>query len=131
MDRAWLREYVVALAGHKHRFADYATKQGVQGGGKVGHRDVCDVYAVVRHFAYVEGNSSREAVSIFGLSSDGLPSEKWSSLNVWLLSRWRKGDEVKRLKELETENSRLRRAVSDLTLDKMILAGETEKQMMQ
>ena len=28
----------------------------------------------------------------------------------------------KRLKELETENTRLRRAVSDLTLDKLILA---------
>ncbi len=42
--------------------------------------------------------------------------------------RWRKeygglkGDQVKRLKDLETENSRLRRAVSDLTLDKLILA---------
>ena len=41
--------------------------------------------------------------------------------------RWRneygglKGDQVKRLKELETENSRLRRAVSDLTLDKLVL----------
>ena len=33
-----------------------------------------------------------------------------------------KGDQVKRLKELETENTRLRRAVSDLTLDKLILA---------
>ena len=32
-----------------------------------------------------------------------------------------KSDQVKRLKELEVENSRLRRAVSDLTLDKMIL----------
>jgi cell division protein FtsB len=31
-------------------------------------------------------------------------------------------DQLKRLKELETENTRLRRAVSDLTLDKMILA---------
>ena len=37
--------------------------------------------------------------------------------------RWRneygglKGDQVKRLKDLETENGRLRRAVSDLTLD--------------
>ena len=31
-------------------------------------------------------------------------------------------DQLKRLKELETENQRLRRAVSDLTLDKMILA---------
>ena len=30
-------------------------------------------------------------------------------------------DQLKRLKELETENVRLRRAVSDLTLDKMIL----------
>ena len=41
--------------------------------------------------------------------------------------RWRneygglKGGQVKRLKELETENARLRRAVSDLTLDKQIL----------
>ena len=42
--------------------------------------------------------------------------------------RWRrefgglKADQVKRMKELEAENARLRRAVSDLTLDKMILA---------
>ena len=41
--------------------------------------------------------------------------------------RWRqefgglKLDQVKRLKELETENLRLRRAVADLTLDKLIL----------
>ncbi len=33
-----------------------------------------------------------------------------------------KVDQVKRMKELEVENARLRRAVSDLTLDKMILA---------
>ena len=32
-----------------------------------------------------------------------------------------KSDQVKRLKDLETENGRLRRAVSDLTLDKLIL----------
>ena len=32
-----------------------------------------------------------------------------------------KGDQVKRLKELERENARLRRAVSDLTLEKLIL----------
>jgi hypothetical protein len=30
-------------------------------------------------------------------------------------------DQLKRLKLLESENTRLRRAVSDLTLDKMIL----------
>jgi len=41
--------------------------------------------------------------------------------------RWRKefgglrGDQVKRLKELEKENDRLRKAVSDLTLEKLIL----------
>ena len=41
--------------------------------------------------------------------------------------RWRneygglKGDQVRRLKELETENGRLRRAVSDLTVEKLIL----------
>ena len=41
--------------------------------------------------------------------------------------RWRqeygglKADQMKRLKEREQENSRLRRAVSDLTLDKLIL----------
>jgi putative transposase len=41
--------------------------------------------------------------------------------------RWRqefgglKGDQVRRLKELEAENARLRRAVSDLTVEKIIL----------
>jgi len=41
--------------------------------------------------------------------------------------RWRqefgglKTDQVKRLKELETENTRLRKAIFDLTLDKLIL----------
>ena len=32
-----------------------------------------------------------------------------------------KSDQVKRLKELEMENARLRRAISDLTLEKLIL----------
>ena len=42
--------------------------------------------------------------------------------------RWRREfgglqfDQVKRMKELEQENQRLRKAVSDLTLDKLILA---------
>jgi putative transposase len=41
--------------------------------------------------------------------------------------RWRqeygglKSDQVKRLKDLEEENARLRKAVSDLTLEKLIL----------
>jgi putative transposase len=47
--------------------------------------------------------------------------------------RWRsefgglKGDQSKRLKELEAENARLRRAVSELTLDKMILAEAAKR----
>ena len=46
--------------------------------------------------------------------------------------RWRneygglKVDQVKRLKELERENVRLRKAVSDLTLDKLILKEALE-----
>lgn len=41
--------------------------------------------------------------------------------------RWRKeygslkSDQIKRMKDLETENQRLRRAIADLTLDKLIL----------
>jgi transposase-like protein len=47
--------------------------------------------------------------------------------------RWRseygglKGDQVKRLKELEQENTRLRKAVAELTLDKLILKEAAKK----
>ncbi len=46
--------------------------------------------------------------------------------------RWRnqyggmKGNEAKRLKELEIENRRLKKAVADLTLDKQILEEATK-----
>ena len=49
------------------------------------------------------------------------------SVTLFTYYRWRKefgglkGDQVKRLKELEKENERLRKAVSDLTLEKLIL----------
>ena len=65
------------------------------------------------------------------LTAQGRPvSDAIRSIGVTEVTyyRWRneygglKGDQVKRLKELETENARLRRAVSDLTLDKLILA---------
>ena len=65
------------------------------------------------------------------LTAQGRPvAEAIRSIGVTEVTydRWRneygglKGDQVKRLKELEVENTRLRRAVSDLTLDKMILA---------
>ena len=65
------------------------------------------------------------------LAAQGRPvAEAIRSIGVTEVTyyRWRneygglKGDQVKRLKELEIENNRLRRAVSDLTLDKLILA---------
>jgi putative transposase len=62
-----------------------------------------------------QGSSVQEAVRQIGVT-------------VQTYYRWRKQyggmsrDQLKRLKELETENTRLRRAVSDLTLDRMILA---------
>jgi putative transposase len=65
------------------------------------------------------------------LTAQGRPvSDAIRSIGVTEVTyyRWRneygglKGDQVKRLKQLETENARLRRAVSDLTLDKLILA---------
>jgi putative transposase len=49
------------------------------------------------------------------------------SVTQFTYYRWRKefgglkSDQVKRLKELEKENERLRKAVSDLTLEKLIL----------
>ena len=61
-----------------------------------------------------QGSSIADAVRQFGVTQQ-------------TYSRWRKEyggmsrDQLKRLKQLETENQRLRRAVSDLTLDKMIL----------
>ncbi len=48
--------------------------------------------------------------------------------------RWRKSyggmkvDQAKRLKELEAENARLKRAVADLTVDKLILKEVAEGQ---
>ena len=62
-----------------------------------------------------QGKSVQEAVRQIGVT-------------VQTYYRWRKEyggmsrDQLKRLKQLETENQRLRRAVSDLTLDKMVLA---------
>ena len=65
------------------------------------------------------------------LTAQGMPvAEAIRSIGITEVTyyRWRqefgglKSDQVKRLKDLETENGRLRRAVSDLTLDKLILA---------
>ncbi len=61
-----------------------------------------------------QGRSVSEAVRTIGVTQ-------------FTYYRWRKefgglkGDQVRRLKELEKENDRLRKAVSDLTLEKLIL----------
>ena len=62
--------------------------------------------------------------------NSGLPAEQAArkeGIVEQTYYRWRKeygglkADQLKRLKVLDKENQRLRRAVSDLTLDKMIL----------
>ena len=65
-------------------------------------------------FLVSQGRSVAEAVRSIGVTQ-------------FTYYRWRKEfgglktDQVKRLKELEKENERLRKAVSDLTLEKLIL----------
>ena len=62
-----------------------------------------------------QGKSMAEAIRSIGVTE--VTYYRWRSEYGGL-----KGGQVKRLRELEAENARLRRAVSDLTLDKMILA---------
>jgi putative transposase len=61
-----------------------------------------------------QGHSVAEAIRSIGVSE--VTYYRWRQEFGGL-----KSDQVKRLKDLETENTRLRRAVSDLTLDKLIL----------
>ena len=61
-----------------------------------------------------QGQSVAEAIRAIGISE--VTYYRWRQEFGGL-----KSDQVKRLKDLETENTRLRRAVSDLTLDKLIL----------
>ena len=61
-----------------------------------------------------QGQSMAEAIRSIGVAE--VTYYRWRSEYCGL-----KGDQVKRLKELEAENTRLRRAVSDLTLEKLIL----------
>ncbi len=62
-----------------------------------------------------QGRSAAESIRSIGVTE--VTYYRWRSEFGGL-----KGVQVKRLKELEAENARLRRAVSDLTLDKLILA---------
>jgi transposase len=61
-----------------------------------------------------QGKSAAEAIRSIGVSE--VTYYRWRQEFGGL-----KSDQVKRLRDLEAENTRLRRAVSDLTLDKLIL----------
>ena len=61
-----------------------------------------------------QGHSVADAVRSIGVSD--VTYHRWRSEFVGLGS-----DQVRRMKDLEVENQRLRKAVSDLTLDKLIL----------
>src|SRR3712207_890091 len=62
-----------------------------------------------------QGQSVAEAIRAIGVT--GVTYCRWRREFGGL-----KSDQVKRLKDLEAENARLRRAIADLTLDKQILA---------
>ena len=61
-----------------------------------------------------QGKTVSEAVRSIGVTDQTYYRWRAEFGGRWL-------DQVKRLKELERENARLRKAVSDLTLDKVIL----------
>jgi transposase-like protein len=61
-----------------------------------------------------QGNRIAEAIRQIGVSE--VTYYRWRQEYGGL-----KSEQVKRLKDLEAENARLRRAISDLTLDKLIL----------
>ena len=67
--------------------------------------------------AYVlvgQGQSVAEAIRAIGVSE--VTYYRWRREYGGL-----KSDQVRRMKDLETENQRLRKAIADLTLDKLIL----------
>ena len=74
----------------------------------------------------------READVLISQGRTVLDACKQLAVSEQTYYRWRKEyggmkvDQAKRLKELEAENARLKRAVADLTVDKLILKEVTE-----
>lgn len=74
----------------------------------------------------------READVLLGQGKTIAESCKQLGVTDHTYFRWRKAygglkvDQAKRLKELETENGRLKRVVAELTLDKLILKEVAE-----
>ena len=80
-----------------------------------------------RHSAEEIVAKLRQADVLLAQGQTGLDVARVLGVTETTYYRWRseygglKGDQVKRLKELEQENTRLRKAVAELTLDKLIL----------
>ncbi len=75
-----------------------------------------EIVAKLRQVEVLIGQGQSVAEAIRSIAATEVTYYRWRSEYGGL-----KGDQVKRLKELEAENTRLRRAVSDLTLEKLIL----------
>ena len=71
--------------------------------------------------ALAQGQSIGQACRTLGVSEQSYVSERWRKEYGGLRT-----DQAKRLKDLEKENGRLRKAISDLTLDKLILKEALE-----
>ena len=78
----------------------------------------------------------REAEIVLAQGGSAAEASRRIAVSEQTYYRWRKEygglktDQARRMKDLEKENGRLRRAISDLTLDKLILqeaAGETSE----
>ena len=81
-------------------------------------------------------NKMREAEGAIAEGSTVAEAARWIGVTEQTFYRWRSEygglriDQARRLKRLESENSRLKRAVADLTLDNQILreaSGETSE----
>jgi putative transposase len=75
-----------------------------------------EIIAKLRQIEVMTGQGASMADAIRSIGVTEVTYYRWRSEYGGM-----KLDQVKRLKELEIENTRLRKAVSDLTLDKLIL----------
>ena len=79
-----------------------------------------EIFAKLRQVEVMTGQGTSMADAIRSIGVTEVTYYRWRSEYGGM-----KLDQVKRLKELEVENARLRKAVSDLTLDKLILKEAT------
>ena len=76
-----------------------------------------DIVAKLRQIEVLQGQGMTTAEAVRHVGTTQQTYYRWRKLYGGMGRA-----QLKRLKELEKENQRLRKAVSDLTLDKMILA---------